>query len=159
MANADVATEEADRKAIGEDTSTDCWMIAKACIRCADIGHSAVNWEQHYKWSRALMKEFFSQGAQELELGLPISPVCNEQTTDVPKSQIGFIRLICQPLFETLEQADASGAILGVCLTQMRSNSGFWQRISDTGVNWRDSNEVTALIPNASGTPPARAAP
>ena len=23
--------------------------------------HSSVNWEQHYQWSRALMREFFSQ--------------------------------------------------------------------------------------------------
>ncbi|KAL8425545.1 hypothetical protein Efla_006780 [Eimeria flavescens] len=142
LSTTEVAEDDAERKAIGEDASADCWMVAKACIRSADIGHSSVNWEQHYRWSRSLMLEFFAQGKQEAELGLPISPVCDEANADVPKSQIGFIRLICLPLFEALNQADTSGCIFKICLGQMRSNSATWQRVSDEGVDWRKSEEV-----------------
>lgn len=54
------------------------------------------------------------QGKQEAELGLPISPVCNEFSTDVPKSQVGFIKMLCQPLFAGLAHIDPSGRIEAV---------------------------------------------
>lgn len=37
LANAEAADEDVDA-ALAEDASGDCWMVAKACIRCADIG-------------------------------------------------------------------------------------------------------------------------
>lgn len=58
-----------------------------------------------------------TQGKREAELGIPVSPICNEATTDVPKSQIGFIGFICQPLFAALEQADPSGSVVTVRLS------------------------------------------
>ncbi|KAL8271719.1 hypothetical protein Esti_004314 [Eimeria stiedai] len=142
LSAADQLEEDGERKGMGEEASADWWMVAKACIRSADIGHSSVNFEQHYRWSRSLMREFFSQGKQEAELGLPVSAVCDEANADVPKSQIGFIRLICQPLFEALTQADLSGAIVTVCLRQMKANSATWQRVADAGINWKSAEEV-----------------
>lgn len=142
LRNAKNTDDDLDRKVLREDALANCWMVAKACIRCADIGHSSVQWEFHYKWSCLLMKEFFAQGKQEAELGIPVSPVCDEANTDVPKSQVGFIKFICQPLFEALEQADFSGSIVTVCLRQMRSNSATWQRMADAGIDWKNEEEA-----------------
>lgn len=104
--------------------------------------HAAVDWDQHYRWSRGLMKEFFSQGKQEAELGLPISPVCNEFSTDVPKSQVGFIKMLCQPLFAGLSHIDPSGRIEAVCVSQLIANSATWQRVSDLRIDWKDAERV-----------------
>ncbi|CAK9292600.1 unnamed protein product [Gordionus sp. m RMFG-2023] len=49
------------------------------------------------------MQEFFRQGDQELEMGLPFSPLCDKTTTLVPESQIGFINYIVDPCFQVLE--------------------------------------------------------
>ncbi|CDJ37448.1 3'5'-cyclic nucleotide phosphodiesterase, putative [Eimeria tenella] len=132
----------------------DCWTLAKACIRCADVGHSAVKWEQHYKWSQALMNEFFAQGRQELELGLQVSPVCDEAATDVPKSQIGFLKLICFPLFESLAQADNSGDLAAICLSFLKDNSETWQRISDSEMDWREISQINKCNKYRCATPP-----
>jgi hypothetical protein len=69
--------------------------------------------------------EFFAQGAKEKELGLPISPQCNPETTSLPSSQIGFIKFIVLPSYQVL------GMLLpeveDICVKQLNSNMEYWQ--------------------------------
>lgn len=44
-----------------------------------------------------LLEEFFCQGDQERELGIPFSPLCDRNNTLVAQSQIGFIEYIVEP--------------------------------------------------------------
>lgn len=44
-----------------------------------------------------LIEEFFRQGDLERELGLDISPLCDRNSTVIPKSQIVFIEVIVEP--------------------------------------------------------------
>ena len=34
-------------------------LILKTVIKCADIGHSAKEWDIHYKWLMKVVEEFF----------------------------------------------------------------------------------------------------
>jgi hypothetical protein len=48
------------------------------------------------------MDEFWAQGDKEKEMKLPISFLCDRNTTKVPNSQIGFIDGIVLPLAKPL---------------------------------------------------------
>ncbi|XP_019409805.1 PREDICTED: calcium/calmodulin-dependent 3',5'-cyclic nucleotide phosphodiesterase 1A isoform X3 [Crocodylus porosus] len=71
-------------------------------LHAADISHPAKSWELHYRWTMALMEEFFRQGDKEAALGLPFSPLCDRKSTLVAQSQIGFIDFIVEPTFSLL---------------------------------------------------------
>ncbi|XP_003791507.1 calcium/calmodulin-dependent 3',5'-cyclic nucleotide phosphodiesterase 1A [Otolemur garnettii] len=71
-------------------------------LHAADISHPAKPWNLHYRWTMALMEEFFLQGDKEAELGLPFSPLCDRKSTMVAQSQIGFIDFIVEPTFSLL---------------------------------------------------------
>ncbi|KAM5279859.1 dual specificity calcium/calmodulin-dependent 3',5'-cyclic nucleotide phosphodiesterase 1A [Ctenodactylus gundi] len=71
-------------------------------LHAADISHPAKSWKLHYRWTMALMEEFFLQGDKEAQLGLPFSPLCDRKSTMVAQSQIGFIDFIVEPTFSLL---------------------------------------------------------
>uniref|UniRef100_A0A8D0DZL9 Phosphodiesterase n=1 Tax=Salvator merianae TaxID=96440 RepID=A0A8D0DZL9_SALMN len=71
-------------------------------LHAADISHPSKSWDLHYRWTMALMEEFFRQGDKEAELGLPFSPLCDRKSTMVAQSQIGFIDFIVKPTFTLL---------------------------------------------------------
>ncbi|XP_061464268.1 dual specificity calcium/calmodulin-dependent 3',5'-cyclic nucleotide phosphodiesterase 1A isoform X2 [Rhineura floridana] len=71
-------------------------------LHAADISHPSKSWDLHYRWTMALMEEFFRQGDKEAELGLPFSPLCDRKSTMVAQSQIGFIDFIVKPTFALL---------------------------------------------------------
>ena len=55
-------------------------------------------------WTYLLFEEFFNQGDLEKDQGLPISFLCNRDTTSIPKSQPGFINGITIPLWSVLSE-------------------------------------------------------
>nr|XP_034989504.1 calcium/calmodulin-dependent 3',5'-cyclic nucleotide phosphodiesterase 1A isoform X1 [Zootoca vivipara] len=71
-------------------------------LHAADISHPSKTWKLHYRWTMALMEEFFRQGDKEAQLGLPFSPLCDRKSTMVAQSQIGFIDFIVKPTFALL---------------------------------------------------------
>lgn len=66
-------------------------------LHCCDISHPAKKWDVHHRWTMLLIEEFFRQGDLERELGLDISPLCDRNSTVIPKSQIVFIEVIVEP--------------------------------------------------------------
>jgi len=92
-----VASNETDRR-----------FVARMCIKAGDIGHSALPWELHEKWSVRVMQEFFQQGDEERSLNLPVSALCDRNNVgDVGRSQKGFLEFVCLPLFEELSKFEA----------------------------------------------------
>lgn len=59
-----------------------------------------------------VMEEFFRQGDKEKELGLPVGGLHDRDTTNIPKSQMGFIDFIVLPLWETWDTLVGGGALL-----------------------------------------------
>lgn len=68
-------------------------------FRSADIGHSAKPWSIHEAWSMRVVQEFHAQGDREIQLGLPVSPLCDRTDFKLGKSQAGFLQFVCLPTF------------------------------------------------------------
>ena len=102
--------------------------LFRLIIKAADIGHAAKDIELHEKWCRLVVEEFYSQGDIEKQLGLPVSMYCDRETTDISKSQTGFIRNIVLPLFSAINFILDSEEIQDNCLNQLKINEEFWIR-------------------------------
>jgi len=75
-------------------------FILSMALKCADLGHSAKYQELHEKWTSFICEEFFRQGDMERERKQPISVYCDRNDTNVPKSQVGFLKNVAFPLYE-----------------------------------------------------------
>uniref|UniRef100_A0A0G4FRK5 Phosphodiesterase n=1 Tax=Chromera velia CCMP2878 TaxID=1169474 RepID=A0A0G4FRK5_9ALVE len=100
-----------------QEMERDIWMVTRACMKAADLGHSAKPWDVHFARSLCVTEEFFLQGEKEQSLGLPISPLCNRKDSNpvaLCKSQIGFLKFVSRELFAelaTIEQISAERAV------------------------------------------------
>jgi len=72
-------------------------------VHVADISHPAKPWEIELKWSDLIFKEFFNQGDKEKAMNIPISFLCDRETVNIPRSQVGFINNIIRPTFELVK--------------------------------------------------------
>ncbi|KAM6129937.1 LOW QUALITY PROTEIN: dual specificity calcium/calmodulin-dependent 3',5'-cyclic nucleotide phosphodiesterase 1A [Pterocles gutturalis] len=90
------------RRTLQQTEGVDKAKAMSLILHAADISHPAKSWELHYRWTMALMEEFFRQGDKEAALGLQFSPLCDRKSTLVAQSQIGFIDFIVEPTFSLL---------------------------------------------------------
>jgi len=81
------------------------WTIFRYMLHLADISNPAKAQPLSAMWAKNVMNEFFNQGDMEANMGLPISPLCDRNTTIMPDSQIGFIDYVIKPSFEVLALA------------------------------------------------------
>jgi hypothetical protein len=72
----------------------------KLVVKCADISNPARPWGLYAKWVPLILREFYSQGDQERERGLPISPFMDREHQSTNKTQIGFIKYVVKPLYD-----------------------------------------------------------
>lgn len=105
----------------------------KIVIKSSDIGHAAKTTDSHMHWSLLISEEFFRQGDIEKESGKPVSMYCDRDTTIIPKSQIGFLKNIALPLYETLNSFLNSSSFESHCVEQIRSNIASWELEIKTG--------------------------
>lgn len=92
-------------------------LALQLALKCADISHTTKSIDTHRRWTEAITEEFYSQGDKEREKvfrfmyalllfltnevqSLPLSPYMDRATGNLPKSQIGFIGFLAQPLYE-----------------------------------------------------------
>jgi len=85
--------------------TTYSWTIFRYMLHLADISNPAKAQPLSARWAKIVMNEFFNQGDMEAKMGLPISPLCDRNTTVIPGSQIGFIEYVIKPSFEVLALA------------------------------------------------------
>ena len=103
-------------------------VVLSMAVKCADLGHSGKRLELHEKWTALICEEFFRQGDLEKERKQDISMYCDRFNTDIPKSQAGFIKNICLPLYETWISYLKSDNIKSCCVDQMKINLDYWLR-------------------------------
>lgn len=77
-------------------------MLLNLCLHSADISSPAKSYPICKEWTDRIYIEFFAQGDAEKNNGLPVSLLCDRETTNTNKSQVGFITFIVAPTFETL---------------------------------------------------------
>jgi hypothetical protein len=73
-------------------------------LHLADISNPAKSHPIFIQWADAILTECFAQGDKEVEMGLPISPLCDRTTTGKKQSQVGFIKFVVQPAFLMLSK-------------------------------------------------------
>jgi hypothetical protein len=73
-----------------EDQADRIYLLSIA-LKCSDIGHGGKETPLHTRWTYLVLEEFFLQGDEERRAGMPISMYCDRNTTNIPKSQIGFL--------------------------------------------------------------------
>jgi len=71
-------------------------------LHAADISNPGKTWTTHRRCAEAVIEEFFAQGDEEKKRGLPITPLCDRNVTDVPRTQVTFIEVIVEPCLTVL---------------------------------------------------------
>ncbi|CAH8607974.1 unnamed protein product [Schistosoma mattheei] len=71
------------------DNYADRIQILQNMIHCADLSNPAKPLRLYRKWTGRLIEEFFRQGDKERKLSLEISPMCDRESVEVEKSQVG----------------------------------------------------------------------
>ena len=82
---------------IKEDTQL---SVLRIVMKMADVSNPAKPVDIAVKWTERVIEEFFNQGDRERAAGLDISPFMDRSTTDVPKTQVGFISFMITPLYD-----------------------------------------------------------
>lgn len=75
-------------------------LILDNCIHLCDISNPAKKPTVYDKWVELVFEEFFNQGDKERNANVPISLLCDRNTTNITKAQIGFINFIVKPYFD-----------------------------------------------------------
>ena len=78
--------------------------VLSMCVHCADLSNPAKREKINTIWVELVFKEFFKQGDEERKLNLPITILCDRETTNINKSQIGFINFAVKPAYDALMQ-------------------------------------------------------
>ncbi|CAD8117077.1 unnamed protein product [Paramecium sonneborni] len=84
--------------------SKDKGICFDTLLHAADISNPFKPMKNYEQWTFRVLGEFWLQGDKEKELGLPITMLCDRKTTNVAKSQIGFIDFMVLPYYNTLSQ-------------------------------------------------------
>ena len=106
---ADLKTMVETKKVAGSgvlllDNYSDRIQVLQNMIHCCDLSNPTKPLHLYTEWVDRLMEESFKQGDKERELGLDISPLCDRNTVNVAKCQVGFISYIVHPLWETMAE-------------------------------------------------------
>lgn len=122
----------------------DFLLVGKLCMKAGDLSHTAVHWNNHLNWSLRVCEEFYQQGDEERQLGLPLSPLCDRALHhELAKAQTGFIDFVALPVFQELQtllggtgSSDSShlsteDTLCDHCCQQMQRNASQWEKISD----------------------------
>jgi len=80
-------------------------LLLRVAMKCADLGHLALEWDTHVRWVRLLEEEFFLQGDREFAAGVPVSFLMDRQRPGASATQVGFFDYVVLPLFRLLHRA------------------------------------------------------
>ena len=96
-------------------------------LHSADISNPSKPKKLAVKWANKALAEFFAQGDKEKELSLPISPLCDKETTKTADSQIGFLQFVVRPMYIML--ADIVPGVKEEVLPIVDKNLKYWQEL------------------------------
>ena len=107
-----------------EEPTSMAWKVLMYMLHLADISSQAKPDPLFRQWTVRVIDEFFDQGDLERELGLPISPNCNRDTTSIASSQVGFVKFVVGPAYEVL--GEFIPAVQTDILPIIESNLNVW---------------------------------
>lgn len=93
-------------------------------LHLADVSNPSKPFEVCQAWAFRVLDEFFSQGDEEKQLGMPIGMLNDRDTVDRPGSQHGFINFLVAPLVaNSVKLFPPLHDLLG----QLADNLGWWR--------------------------------
>lgn len=105
-------------------------QVMEIALHAADVSVPCrPNFELVRKWTYLLFEEFFDQGDVEKRNNLSVSFLCDRKTTNVAKSQNGFISFIVLPLFTQITELMPQ---LSCMLEQGQANKAQWESHTET---------------------------
>lgn len=125
------------------ENEEDRLQVLNLGIKCSDLGHSCKKADLHERWTGLIVEELFSQGDIEKARGLPVSMYCDRETTDLPKSQAGFVINICLPLVDAWCNFLNSPILTENCLDQIKANGTYWE---SKGVKKRTTTTLNKIF-------------
>jgi hypothetical protein len=121
--------ERFDHGPLFNNNPSERMMMMQLILKCADISNVSRPFELADKWCDVLCEEFFRQGDLEKTQGMEYtSPLNDRAHLDKPKSQIGFYRFVCLPLYETATRACPP---LQANVDQVKANLDIWMAAAD----------------------------
>ncbi|XP_047112368.1 cGMP-specific 3',5'-cyclic phosphodiesterase, partial [Schistocerca piceifrons] len=117
-----------------------CGMMMTAC----DVSAIAKPWEVQHKVAKMVADEFFDQGdLEKLQLNQqPIAMMDRERKDELPQMQVGFIDVICLPLYKVLSETFPwIQPLYDGCL----ENRQHWQDLAEKvemGLTWIDHDTI-----------------
>ena len=97
-------------------------------IHSADLAHNTKLFNISLKWVELLSEEFWLQGDKEKSMGLTVSFLCDRKNTNVPSSQVNFIKGFILPTFEVLINIFPT---LNYTVENANNNIIEWQKLVD----------------------------
>jgi len=76
----------------------DVRLLLNSLMHLADLANSCVCPAQSSQWSLNVIREFFSEGTMQRELGMPPAPLMDSGKCYVPGSQLDFLNFVVRPL-------------------------------------------------------------
>jgi len=102
--------------------------VLKTCMKMADLSHGSKGFSAHEDWSLRICKEFYNQGDAEKEAGMKVIALFDRALEkDLPKNQVGFLKYLVEPLFNTVKTVFME-ELMGEILGNIESNSAEWSR-------------------------------
>lgn len=104
-------------------------------IHAADISNPVKSTQLMLKWTEKVIEEFWSQGDDELALGLPVSPLCERNQFNVPQGQLGFLKFVIEPFWQPLSQLITE---VQEAVDNLNENKKFWEEMQAKKASFKD---------------------
>jgi hypothetical protein len=117
-----------DQNLLDMHRAEDRHFILQIALKCADISNPCRPWDVSRKWSQKVCEEFFRQGDYERQLNLPVTSLCDRDTTSIAKIQAGFFRFVVSPLFEEWHRFLKTD-LSTLMMRHLRANQSRWEAL------------------------------
>ncbi|XP_055733878.1 high affinity cGMP-specific 3',5'-cyclic phosphodiesterase 9A-like isoform X2 [Salvelinus fontinalis] len=96
----DSFNHKVDRFDFSDEEHVTC--LKMVLIKCCDISNEVRPMEVAEPWVDCLLEEYFMQSDREKAESLPVAPFMDREKVTKPTAQIGFIKFVLIPMFETV---------------------------------------------------------
>ena len=119
-------------------------LFIKFTFHLSDISNPTKPWHLCRLWADLIFIEFFQQGDLEKSHEFPVSQFYDRTTTNVAKSQIGFIDFIIKPSFMAVGKVFPNLVFLEA---ELENNKSHWTSMFDEYETKKENgNEYTDII-------------
>ena len=119
-------------------------LVLQMALKCADLGNPCRPWLISRVWSNLICDEFYRMGRIERRLGVPLTPICQQEKTSIAGIQTDFFRFIVLPLLE-LWHNFLESPLSNLLMTNFDHNYKRWQRANRIVQQLRRRKSVACL--------------